>query len=338
MKRIKTIIFILVLSSSLLAQTVRDLPELKDPYSPILAAGELFFIDDFTVYRYSLDPWELKNTFAGNGDEVDQFKYRPTIWSFQDEIVGCDYLKTNWFSKKGELTEVIPYSDFEDFDTGQEMILLPIKNRFVRIVCDHDARTRTVLLADSEYRTIKQLHQGSYNWNGGNPLPHRIHVECSRDKIFVSDSQKGFMIKVFDEDGYLIDTIDKTDFPALQLTKEDQKAIMEEIRLTQPQWVYDQLKDDAKFESHFPVINHFQVDNDKIYVTTERRHNNKKEMIILDLDGNILRRLYLAMPSKKRFRRILRYDPYTVHNDILYELVRAEGTENWQLLMTPLNY
>jgi hypothetical protein len=73
-------------------------------------------------------------------------------------------------------------------------------------------------------------------------------------------------------------------------------------------------------------------------VTTERRRENEQEIVILDLEGRILQTLFVPMKSKNLSRRILRFDPYVVHRDTLYEIVRGDSTGTYELLVTGLSF
>ena len=61
------------------------------------------------------------------------------------------------------------------------------------------------------------------------------------------------------------------------------------------------------------------------------------EMLVLDLEGRVLKRLGLPLPSIRPERGVLRYDLFTVSQDKLYELVQNKGTGKWELLITDLN-
>lgn len=53
------------------------------------------------------------------------------------------------------------------------------------------------------------------------------------------------------------------------------------------------------------------------------------EMIILDLEGRILRRIYLPLASIRPERGVLRYDLFTVCQDKLYELVQNRASKSF---------
>jgi len=58
----------------------------------------LEFLDGFTVHVISLDPFEPRHTFAGEGDEPGQFRYWPRLELHGDTLIGLDYLKTSFFT------------------------------------------------------------------------------------------------------------------------------------------------------------------------------------------------------------------------------------------------
>ena len=109
---------------------------------------------------------------------------------------------------------------------------------------------------------------------------------------------------VFDDKGNLIRTIDKS---------RDVEEVPDRARLHQ-----------------------YCVSDGKIYATTYLKKNGQTEMIILDLKGRILRRLYLPFASIRPQRGVLRYSLYTVSQEKLYELIQNHETGKWELLITDL--
>jgi hypothetical protein len=124
--------------------------------------------------------------------------------------------------------------------------------------------------------------------------------------IFIADTLKGFHITVFDDKGNHLRTIDKS---------QDVEKILDR-----------------------PLLHQYCVSEDKIYATTYKKENNQTEMIILDLKGNILRRLYLPLSSMQPKRGVLRYDLFVVDRGKLYELRKNKETEKWELLITDLKH
>jgi hypothetical protein len=109
------------------------------------------------------------------------------------------------------------------------------------------------------------------------------------------------------------------------------------VRLNEDPRVYGLISQRARFKAHFPLINHVQIDDGKLYVTTERKRGENHEILVLDLEGHTLKTLFVPLKSKNPARRILRFDPYVVQRDRLYELVRNQSSNTYELLVTDLN-
>jgi len=171
----------------------------------------------------------------------------------------------------------------------------------------------------------------------GRVSPLRIDVACDGEHIVIYDSQKGFFIKIFDTEGNALLTIDKSpDVEPIPFTDADRAGYLESVRLNEDPRLFAQISKNARFKEHHPMINHVQLDDGKLFVTTNRTLGDKHEMLILDLDGRILETLFIPLSSHNPSRRILRFDPYVVSNGTLYEIVRNASSGIHELLATEL--
>ena len=84
-------------------------------------------------------------------------------------------------------------------------------------------------------------------------------------------------------------------------------------------------------------LHQFCVSDGKIYATTYRKVDGKTELIVLNLEGRILKRLYLPLASIRPQRGCLRYDLFTVGHGKLYELVQNAAKGTWELVVTDLD-
>lgn len=317
-------------------QRLGELGGISQPHSLHVVGNDLVFLDGFTVHVYSLHPLEPRCSFAGEGDRPDQFKYWPQLVLQGDTVVGTDYLKSSWFSLDGELLKTISYGDFPDFDTGMEMVLRPAGENLIRVTVDHESSRRFVQLYDRDLELLTPLYEGLYDWRGALP-PFRIDVDTDAEHIVVSDSERGFFLSLFDTEGTPLGTIDKSaEIEPVPFTDSDRAAYLESVRVNEDPRLYEHLRQNGRFKDAFPLINHVQIDDGKLYVTTEKVRAGRHELLVLDLEGRILKRLFLPLKSKSPSRGILRFDPYVVHDGKLYELVRAEGTEVYELWVTDL--
>jgi hypothetical protein len=138
----------------------------------------------------------------------------------------------------------------------------------------------------------------------GSRTDFRTDTVVSGGLAFVADTFKGFHISVFDSEGTLLLTIDRN---------ADVEEVSDRARLHQ-----------------------FSVSDGRIYATTYKKVDGKTEMIVLDLEGRIVRRLYLPLASIRPGRGPLRFDLFTVARGKLYELMQKDGKGPWQLVITEL--
>jgi hypothetical protein len=300
--------FILALTivMNLSAQKKIDIPDVQKPHQ-IVAEGNGLYIfdeDDYSLHVYTISPFALKLKVGKKGDGPLDFKYLPFVY-VQPETLACtDFIKTIFFSKNGKVLKVKNYADFKNFSLTAEMLLIPVRERFVKITADHDQQKRNVYLLDSEFKTIKELYEGPFTWRTDAPIHYRTDTLVYEDMIFISDTQKGFHIMVFDDRGNHLLTIDKSQ--------------------------------DIEKVPNRPLMHQYCVSNKKIYATSYKKKDDKTELIILDLKGRILQRLYLPLKSIQPKRGVLRYDLFFVDQEKLYELIKNSETGRWELFITDL--
>jgi|GEM_PF-7013481 len=306
MKNIALEILAFFLATNLAAQQIHSLPDLEKPHQVVVDGADLYIFDeaDYSLHVYALSPFGRKLTFGRKGDGPQDFKYLPMVYVQSESLVCTDFSKTLWFSKDGRFLKAKPYSDFESLSLEAEILLFPVNNNFVLVTADHGKEKRYVALLNSEYRTIKALYEGPFAWETGAPIPYRTDTVVHDGRIYISDTQKGFHIEVFDERGNRLRTIDKS--------RDVEKAPGQ------------------------PLLHQYGVSEGKIYATTYAKKDGKTEMIVLDLDGRILKRIFLPLTSIRPKRGVLRYDLFTVGGGKLYEVVQKGETGKWELWITDL--
>jgi hypothetical protein len=272
----------------------------------VVEGNDLYIFEeaDYSLHVHTISPFALKWKGGKKGEGVQDFKYLPFVFIQPDTLACTDFTKTIWFSKEGKIIKTKEYSDFENFDLSAEMLLIPVKNHFVQITADHKEEKRHVYLLDPQFKTVKELYEGSFTWKRGAPIHYRTDTLCYKGLIFISDTKKGFHITVIDDKGNNIQTIDKN---------QDVEEIPGKPRLHQ-----------------------FCVSGDNIYAVTNKIMDNKREMIILDFKGRILKRIFLPFTSIQPKRGVLRYDLFDVDKEKLYELIKNSETGKWELKITAL--
>ena len=305
MKRCLFGILALFVATNLSAQKTIVLPELQKPHQIAVDGNDLYIFDeaDYSLRVYAISPFALKLKAGQKGDGPRDFKYLPYVHIQPDSLTCTDFTKIIWFSKKGEVLKAMEFSELKDFDLNSEMLLIPVKENFLRITADHSRMKRHVYLLDSKFGTIKNLYEGPFVWQTGSATDVRTDTLSSQGLVFIADTL-GFRITVFDDKGNLLRTIDKSR--------------------------------DVEKISDRALLHQYCVSDGKIYATTYKKMDNKTEMLILDLEGRILRRPYLPLASIRPGRGVLRYDLFTVGQDKLYELIQNHETGKWELVITEL--
>ena len=305
MKKTAFLFLVLLIAMNSSAQTTIVLPDVQKPHQIAVDGNDLYVFDeaDYSLHAYAISPFAPILRFGQKGDGPHDFKYLPFVY-IQPETMTCtDFTKIIWYSKKGEVLKAIEFSELKDFDINSEMLLIPVKENYVRITADHDRMKRRVYLLDSKFKPVKFLYEGLFIWQVGSATDVRTDTVSSQGLVFIADTQK-FLITIFNDKGTLLRTIDKS---------REVEEIPGRARLHQ-----------------------YCVSDDKIYATTYAKKGDQTEMLILDLEGRILRRLYLPLTSIHPGRGVLRYDLFTVSQDKLYELVLDKETGKWELLITDL--
>jgi hypothetical protein len=295
-----------VLATTSYAQTTISLPYLQKPHQIAVDGNDLYVFDeaDYSLHVYTLSPFAARMIIGKKGDGQHDFKYLPFVYVQSESLAVTDFTKTVWFSKKGDALKVKEYSDFPDFDMNSEMLLVPIKENYVRITADHDQNKRHVYLLDPGFNPIKELYEGPFTWRRGSPVHYRTDTVCHEGMIFISDTEKDFFMAIFDHTG--------KDLFSIKLGREDEKPSQ-------------------------PLLHQYCVSDGRIYAATTMKKEGKTEMFVIDMSGSIVKRVLVPLPSIRPTRGVVRYDLFDVDQSRLYEIVKNVETGNWELLITELD-
>jgi hypothetical protein len=333
------ILTILFFFFTLPAKKLVNLPELTKPHFLRVVGKKVYIIDEktYTLFVYSLSPFKLIFSFGKKGDGPRDFKYLPFVYIQKDTLSCTDFTKTIMLSPKGKIQKIKNYTDFKDFSLNSEMLLIPAGENHLRITADHKEEKRHIWLLDQNYLRIKKLYGGPFCWKMEDGRKYRTDTVVNLGKIFISDSQRGFYIKVFDLTGKELYTIDKGDkISQAPVTKQDKMQSFENLKEYQPKLTYELFEKMVKFPKYHPLLHHFQVADNKIYATTYSKRGDLRELVILDLSGKILKRMFLPFPSIKPLRGSLRFDMFNIDQETLYELLFNPITNKWELHRTLL--
>jgi hypothetical protein len=324
-----------------------ELAELHDPNGIVADESTLYIADDHQILAYSTDPVVLQWQFGEQGEGPTQFQYRAHVKLAGDSILAYDFTKSIWLSKDGDLLGHKSFADFDWFDPGMEMQLMQLGESYVRVTVDHDLDAYYVDLLDPGFEPTERLLDGHYDWRFVIPntdslktVGRLVDALVHEDKVFVADAHRGFFFDVFDRDGNRLYSIDKNEeVPPVTLDEEYRTADIEFWRGREDMQGLFASGHEFTFAypKQFPSFHYVQVSDSKIYATTYKVRDGKHEVIVLDLRGNILDRLYLPLESMRYHgRSILPSELYAIFDGRVYELIENPADSTWRLRISML--
>ncbi len=339
----------LVLTTGLFAVKVTDLKGLMEPVYIYVVGDDLFYGErtSKSVHVYSLQTLEKKFNVGSKGEGPGEFKGMPFIKAITpDRFCAGARDKYIWYSRKtGEI--------IEEKTLTQKFDVRPLKDNYITLSITPDknqpaVQYKTIHLLNPKLERVKDMYThnaGAIRLFPGDSPDRKINLTkylfryfCHDGKLIVADARKGFYIEVFDHNGNRLYAIDKNDeIKKIKMTDKFKKDAMVELAA---RWrrIHDRYKKSSFiFDEYFPAMKAFWVDGQKLYVPTYNEKDNKHEMIVLDIKGNVLARHWLPFKSMKSARLIFAtFKIFTVHKDILYELIDNDETNTWELHKTDL--
>ncbi len=345
----RKIIFVLLSISMIMGTLIHGekisvLPEILKPEGIEVADGRLYVVQGPEFFVYNLNNSTLIKKFGKAGEGPGELN---TVLNFPnslripgDKIIAEGFNKIIIFSKD--------FKFLKEFKKKEMLIhkVTPIKENFVavRISPGKNKFIFKLLLLDPDMNVIKELHkQESFDRQKELIMVRdTIHFEVYNDKIYVEESDKGFYIEVFDGKGNRLYEI-KKNFAAPKVTANDKKAIFNNLKkdnliavVARSEGGWDEFakKGTFTYPTAFPHIQDIKITNDKIYVSTFERKDNKEKCIIMDLKGNIIGTSYLPITGQSSFTtRTMGKDNrfYGITDNKFYYLKENEDEEVWEL-------
>ena len=245
-----------------------------------------------------------------------------------NEIVVTSLNKVTFYSIDGVYTKSIKTNpDFFE--------VKPLQNKyFVWVDSVDKERKRFIILntVNKELKNINEFIRVPQNLDAIKGLffyKKYIGFESYNDKIFVCHS-KNLEIDVFDSKGkkqYVIKyPITKVDFD-----KKDEKAKREQFKIEQPN-VYNYFSKKIFFPKKFPAVRRFIVSNNKLYVFTFTKKNEKSLSLIFDLKGNFIKKVFLPLKEMS----LKKWFPFDIKDNKIFQLVENRDTEEWKMVFTEI--
>jgi len=311
------------------------LPQLMTPSTIEIYENHICIGDKATVYIYSLKDLTLQKTFGKAGEGPQEFKLLP----YGEE--GLQIHQENgllYITSIGKLSIFTKDGDFKmEKKTMPNLygdLYKPVQSGFIGLGSSIEKKGHyiTVNLYDSHLKKIKELCKWPYpaqQGKGTRVFSQSYIIHSYEGKTFLGGTSE-LTIDVFSGKGDKIFTIHK-DYKKIKISESKKKQVLKWLE-TGPEYkhIYNFMKP-ILFSDHFPAIRDFRVTDKKIYVLTFNNMGEKKEFLILDLNGNLLKKTFLLLKDKNAFSLY----PYTIYKGILYQLVEDEENEMWGLHCFP---
>lgn len=313
------------------------LSELTNPHA-MIADNEHVVISDgvegTTIYIYSTKDFTLYSKFGGTGEEKNKFVvsggHSVDFDLRNDTLLISSQWKASLFTKDGMLINQFPV----EYDSYQYNFF---GNNFHGIGSDvrDSINYYTFNLCDNSFRKIKELNiiENSYQPKIGIRIFSKYYQAVSNDlKYYLIGSSDDFQIQTYDVAGNFLNLLEYQ-YERLPVTEAHKDDVLKNYR-EHPLFgqYFEMIKKEIVFPDFLPAIYEMFISNNFLFVITYKTEAAKSEIIKFDLDGNYRRTLMVPLLWKDKTEPY----PYTANNGLIYQLVKNENTNKWDLRIVQL--
>lgn len=310
------------------------LAEVTDPHDLLWAHDELLFVTNAdndlqmrdTILVYALGDLSLQRTVGGPERFKIQSAHSVELVMQPDRFVVNSSGKVSIYDYDFVLLDELEHE-------GSIYFYEPFGDNFVarEIHYENDVGYYRLNLYDAELGLIRELCRKEFV---GRAFSGDFSKKVYGDRLFVAKRTDDFLIEVFDESGNRVAEIGH-DYEKVEVTGQHRDEHLNAL-MSRPGWERyyssrDEMEADLRgrvvFPERFPAIRRIQVQNDRIYVLTNRQVGDTRELWILDLEGRLLERATIPL----RMRSALQWYPFALHNGRVYQLLPEESTGTWSL-------
>ena len=315
-----------------------ELVGLERPTAIYARNSRLYVVDQgHTVRMYDAKTHAPLGVFGRAGEHPGQFRLRPdhsvSLFFMDDRILINSDGKLSWFSSAGDFL-------YEKATSGSTLRYRPVgPNRLIYRghATKGDSLFFTYMLCDSSLAPFKEICRVPNDWqpqSGLRALAISWDFYAEEGLIYIQDRRKGFCINVYDREGDFHRSIVHEHVP-LPVTEAHRQGIIDFYR-TSP-YTRDRFeeifKDRIYFPDILPAIRTWRVNEGRIYVSTFLEKKGRHELLVLDEEGKVLKRVFVLLPPTGS--DIDRVVPYAIAKGRLYRLVQEADDGPWQLVVQP---
>jgi hypothetical protein len=337
----KRLLFVIIFSLCFVygfGKKLAVLPEVNRPTFIEIDGNKIFILDGVNVKVYSMKDYRFLTMFGkegqGPGELIPNDEIPIQMQLFESNLLLNSQSKIIFYSKRGEYIKEkkVPYRWIQIVPLGKNFVLtktIPEKTGGVALrvtFCDPQLNELKTLVkyrrenADSKRRRITFP-------------PPWIFLNASPDKIFIiGGSERNFVVTVFDQAGNQLETI-KMPYQPLKLTDSIKKEVYDWLKSdVRFKTIPEELKKLIYFPDYLPAIRDLKVKDNKLYIQTYKKENNRSEFFIFDFKGILLKKIFLPQSSGDIFK-LNTNSTFTIFNNKYYYLVENMEEENWELHM-----
>jgi hypothetical protein len=97
-------------------------------------------------------------------------------------------------------------------------------------------------------------------------------------------------------------------------------------------------KESFVFYTFYPPIESLRMAENFLFATTYLEKDQGHEIVVMDLTGQIIKRIYPHLPSFKYTKSLLAKDLYAFDQGKLYQLIQNKNTKLWELHINQIDY
>ena len=330
MKKLSVLVLFFMLIQPGFANTVITLPDLVNP-EKIIVDGDRFFVSEGAhVYIYNLSDFKLLKKFGKAGEGPQEFKVNPLTGGLQmtitpDGIYVSTLNKISFFTREGGFKKEIRNPALSTFfhPVGSNHVGLGFAQKDKMLFL-------TINLLNPNMKKIKEIYRQEHLFQQGkfNPLGRFPSVVTYNDKFAITGI-KGILI--FNDKGEKEITVDYT-FDKLKVESHHKKEV-DNFYKKDPRFkqLYGIFKDIMVFPEYFSYYQVFSKTEDKFYVQTYLRKDNKAQFIVFDWKGKPVKKTFAPLTDKN----VIEPYPYSIYKGKLYQLIENLDEEEWELHIFP---
>ena len=336
-KKLFFLLLIFFISASFIgAKKVATINEVVKPDMILTKNDILYVLERTSIFMYSLKDYSMIKKFGREGEGPMEFKVRPfgppmTLSFYSDYLVVNSNNKMSYLTLDGKFVK--------EERCSPNAVFYRVKGGYLSIGAAVGEKNRLFIcyrLHDSNFQSPEMLYQSEISIDQGflinvpmNPLNY---YPLTSDKIFLAKGKKGFVIDCYDHLGKKLFTIERKNYEKVRVTDEYKKSTLAWFK-SHPNFraMYEQIKNRIVFKEFFPAIKTILIDNNKLYVITNKTKKGLWECIVMDFKGKEQGRTYVPLQEAEPFT----YYPLlcSIENGRYYSLISNEDDETWELHM-----